>query len=73
MAESKKQSSAPIKKFNPASLPIEAQEAVVEHYMGVHPKYYIYEGLGLKVNEWEMNHDRIYFNGFKPHLRELGK
>ena len=61
------------KKFNAASLSQEEQEAVVEFYLGVHPKYYIYEGLGLRVNEWAMNHDRIYFNGFKPHLRELGR
>lgn len=59
-------------KFDPASLSQEDQEAVVELYLGVHPKYYIYEGLGLRVNEWAMNHDRIYFNGFKPHRRELG-
>ena len=61
------------KKFDPASLSVEDQEAVVEHYLGVHPKYYIYEGLGLRVNEWVMNHDRKYFNGFIPHLKELGK
>lgn len=58
-------------KFNPASLSKADQEAVVEFYMGVHPKYYIYEGLGLRVNEWLMRSEKNHFNGFKPHMEEL--
>lgn len=61
------------KVFDPASLSDKELEAAVEFYLGVHPKYYIYEGLGLRVNEWEMNHDRKAFNGFKPHLKQLGR
>jgi len=58
--------------FDPASLTDEQQGAVIEHYLGVHPKYFIYEGIGLRVDIWRLNTDRKHFNGFLPHQRELG-
>ena len=61
-----------VKKFDPASLSLEDQGAVVEHYMGCHPKYYVYEGHKLKVDLWKMEHNGIYWGGyFKPHAKEL--
>lgn len=61
--------------FNPASLSIEEQEAVVEHYLGLHPKYYVYEG-GFIINvthnmPW-IAQQGVDFNGFKPALKEQG-
>lgn len=58
--------------FDPASLTAEQQEAVIEHYLGAHPKYFIYEGIGLKVDIWGLNHDGKPFNGFIPHQKQLG-
>jgi hypothetical protein len=60
------------KKFNPASLSKEEQEAVIEHYLGVHPKYFVYRGIDLSVDIYNLNLDRKTFNGFLPHLKQLG-
>ena len=48
-------------------------EEYVEEYLGVHPQYFIYEGLSLKVDVWKLEHDGKHFNGFLPHLKELGE
>ena len=61
-----------VEKFDPASLTAEQQEAVVELYLGVHPKFFVYRGTGLNVDIWNLNMAGKQFNGFKPHLRELG-
>lgn len=64
---------SPPKELDPASLSQEDQEAVVEFYMGCHPKYYVYQGLQLNVDIYSMNRDGVKgFNGFKPHKRQLG-
>lgn len=63
--------------FDPKKLTIEQQEAVVEEYLGVHPDYFLYEGLNIKLNfsRYEaMNRikaektgePRVWFNGWKP-------
>ena len=62
-----------VKAFDPKDLSLEQQEAVVAEYLGVHPKYFVYKGLNLQPDIWNMEHDGFYFNGFKPHLRELGQ
>lgn len=44
----------------------EAQKAlVVEDFLGVHPKYFTYEGLKIKVDAYLMAHHGVAFNGFK--------
>ena len=70
-----------IKEFDPKSLTKEQQEEVVKEYLGVHPKYFIYEGLAVKLNfglyssemrnlEKETGKPREWFNGWKPNLRK---
>lgn len=59
------------KKFNPASLTVKEQEAVVEYYMGVHPKYFVYYGYALNVDIYNLKDKK--FNGFKPHLKQMGR
>jgi len=70
--------------FDPASLTIEQQEAVVEQYFGVNPRYFIYEGLAVRLNHSRFEadernrqkaadlagekYDRKAFNGWKPKL-----
>ena len=66
--------------FNPAKLSIEQQESVVEEFLGVHPKYFLYQGNNIKLNfgRYEAENRRIaektgeprvYFNGWKPKAR----
>lgn len=52
--------------FDPKNLTPEQQEAVVEMYLGVHPKYFIYSGLNIKLNHGLYRHDGHAFNGWKP-------
>lgn len=40
-------------------------EALIEDYLGVHPKYFVYEGLAIKVDIWNMEYDKKHFNGWK--------
>ena len=61
------------KKFDPKDLSPEEQELVVEEYLGVHPRYFVYKALNLQPDIWRLEHDKQYFNGWKPHLRELGQ
>ena len=78
MARTKKQGTLPIsgdvpkgkKAFDPASLSKGEQALVVEHYLGVHPKYFVYEGLKVNVDIWNMEYDKKHFNGWKPQLEE---
>ena len=50
----------------------EQKAAIVEEYLGVHPKYFIYAGHQIAVNTGQLNLEGKQFNGFLPHLRELG-
>lgn len=72
------------KEFSPSDLTLEQQEAVVEEYLGVHPKYFIYEGLAIRLNHGrfeaeqrniakETGHDRKWFNGWKPKPSKYGR
>ena len=65
--------------FNPASLTKEQQEAVVEEYLGFHPRYFIYEGLAIRFNrsrfeadertaEKKENRPRRWFNKWRPQI-----
>ena len=70
MAQTKK--GLPKREFNPASLTQEEIEAVVEHYLGVHPRYLVYPtSVNINVDVWNMRRDRKNFNGFLPKLREM--
>jgi hypothetical protein len=65
------------KKFDPASLSVEDQEAVIELYLGIHPRYFVYrnsqQGLpGLEVDIYTSRRDRKDFNGFLPNLKKMG-
>ena len=64
----------PVKKikFDPASLSKEEQEAVIEHYLGVHPKFFIYWGLILEVDVFNSRREGYSFNGFLPDLKKRG-
>lgn len=75
----KKQGSGAVStaKFDPKKLTILEQEAVLEEYLGYHPKYFMYQGLSIKLNHSrfeaeqrriakETGDDRLWFNGWKP-------
>ena len=63
--------------FDPASLTNEQLEAAVEEYLGIHPKYFLYEGLAIRLNHGFFEADqrevskrtgkpRKWFDGWKP-------
>lgn len=54
------------KKFDPADLSKEQLEACVEEYLGIHPRYFLYEGLQVKLNFGLFNYEKNVFNGWKP-------
>lgn len=59
--------------FNPKLLTKEQLEACVEEYLGLHPKYFVYEGvfvINVTSNLWRITADRVNFNGFKPALEK---
>lgn len=64
----KKTKAAPDKSaaFNPKKLSIEQQEAVVEEYLGVNPRYFLYKGLNIQLNHGKFRGDNNAFNGWKP-------
>lgn len=62
--------SAKASKFDPKKLTIEQQEAVVEEYLGVHPKYFLYEGLAVRLNHGRFTHEGNAFNGWKPNPKK---
>ena len=51
--------------FKAASLTKEQQEAVVEEYLGVHPKYLLVAGLNIRLNHGKFRSDGHHFNGWK--------
>lgn len=53
-------------KFDPKKLTLEQQALVVEEFLGVHPRYFLYEGLQIKLNHGAFRHDGHHFNGWKP-------
>ena len=66
--------------FDPKNLSKEQQESVVEEYLGFHPKYFLYDGLQVKLNlsrfEAENRAEakrtgepRKWFNGWNPKKR----
>jgi len=71
------------KKFNPKDLTIEQQEAVIEYYLGYHPRYFLYDGLQIKMNVGRFEADersqqaknpkygRRWFNGWNPKPRNM--
>jgi hypothetical protein len=63
-------------KFDPASLSQEDLEAAVEYYLGLHPKYFIYnttsEGPIIAVDGHQIMMQGVPFRMFKPHAKELG-
>jgi len=52
--------------FKPENLTKEQQEAVVEFYLGCHPKYFVYEGVqSIKVDVYKMVMDGYEFSNLK--------
>lgn len=70
MAEQKKA------KFDPASLSIEEQEAVIEHYLGLHPRYFVYKptevGPAIICDVHKLMMAGETFTLFKPQAEEYG-
>ena len=56
-----------------AKLSDEEKALIVEEYLGVHPKYFVYTGLQIGLDIWTLEHDGKHFNGYLPHLKELGQ
>ena len=42
------------------------KEDIVAEYLGVHPRYFIYEGAKITINNWQFEHDGNRFNGWAP-------
>ena len=66
--------------FDPSKLTKEQQELVVKEYLGVHPRFFLYDGLQIKLNHSRFEAEnrteaertgkpRVWFNGWKPKLR----
>jgi hypothetical protein len=51
----------------------EEKENIVEEVLGVHPRYFVYQHQTIGINLWNLEHDGKLFNGFIPHLKELGQ
>ena len=66
MPKEKKVEVAKPKKFSPSDLSVEEQEAVVEEYLGVHPKFFLYKGLNIQLNHGQFRAAGNHFNGWKP-------
>lgn len=50
--------------FKPEKLTVEQQELVVEHYIGIHPKYFWYRGASIDVDQYKLSRDGISWTGF---------
>ena len=70
MPEQKERASKVGGSFEPSKLSKEQQEAVVEEYLGVHPKYFLYRGLNIQLNHGRFSHEGNAFNGWKPNRRK---
>ena len=53
----------------PAPLTIEEQEQVVEDYLGVHPRYFMYVANNIRLNTGMHRFDGFHFNGWKPNKK----
>ena len=64
----KRTKTAPVKSavFDLKKLSVEQQEAVVEEFLGVHPRFLLYSGLNIKLNHGKFRADGNAFNGWKP-------
>ena len=49
----------------PKPLTEDEKAQVVLEYLGVHPKYFIYEGQQIKIDIWTMQHDGINWRGWR--------
>ncbi len=58
--------------FDPASLTKEEQESVIELYLGIHPKYFLYVGTAIHIDVYNAHLEKKPFNGFRPHMKRLG-
>ena len=54
------------------NLTIEEQEQVIEKYLGVNPRYFIYRGISLEVDIYNNRRAGNKFNGFLPDLKAKG-
>jgi hypothetical protein len=61
MAEAKKEVSKP----KPKTLTEDEKAKIVEEYLGVHPKYFVYAGQTIRVNIWPMEKDGVFWNGWR--------
>lgn len=67
VADVREETAAVVKKaFDPASLSLEDQAAVVAYFLGVHPRYFLYKGLNIQLNHGKFRTDGHAFNGWKP-------
>ena len=53
----------------PAPLTIEEKENIVEEYLGVHPRYFLYSGNNIKLNTGMHRFDGFHFNGWAPNKK----
>ena len=42
------------------------KEQIVADFLGVHPKYFIYEGHTIRFDNWAFEHDGHRFNCWNP-------
>jgi len=47
-----------------AALSKEEKEAIAAEVIGVHPKYFVYNGTEIKINVYKMAQDGVNWSGF---------
>ncbi len=72
MAEVKNKRKEPISKPKPKVLSEDDKAKIVEEYLGVHPKYFVYAGQTIRVNIWPMERDGVFWRGWRIDEKEKG-
>lgn len=65
MAKTTTKAAANTAAFDPSELTEEQQKLVVEHFLGVHPDFFVFEGLQIKADVYKMNYAGKHWNGWK--------
>ena len=48
------------------------KDAIIEEYLGVHPKHLLFTNNEVTVDLWKLEHDGKRFDGFMPYRKAVG-
>ena len=48
------------------------KDAIIEEYLGVHPKHLLFTNNEVTVDLWKLEHDGKRFDGFMPYRKSVG-